>query len=212
VKRRGYHQREHIRERNNMPFKAGQGQEMREFGKELRKNNRTKYRRWYARVVAPKTESFKRAQEKYRETDGYKEGQKEYYRKIRERTVQGYIRYHVPEIISYRYINSFSSSTLFTDGKVLIDSGFLYKTKDGNKALVRLYEMGDNIDLYTIYVEHKGRGLGRKIMDAMKEYADKTMKTITPHQVRNDRFFISMGFKETSVVGGYRYNPKWRLR
>lgn len=120
--------------------------------------------------------------------------------------VEDFIVEQIPNIVSVKPVDSFRDRY-----GTLIDSGLLFTSKEGYKLLLNHSEDSAYIEIYTIYGEPQGTGLGSKIMNVIKLYSDYTMKPIRVYKVRNERFFEKMGF---DVRGGgvVMYRPQYRPR
>jgi len=108
---------------------------------------------------------------------------------------------------------------------------FVDKTRSEHPELdsLYIYPRGDDIRLDTIQIkkEHRGSGIGSKIINKIKDYADTNKKRIiltagtkdksfgTTSQSRLDKFYKGHGFvpnkgrsKDLSISATHTYTPK----
>jgi hypothetical protein len=87
--------------------------------------------------------------------------------------------------------------------------------QDGSGGELIASDKGDHINLSFINLETKGSGLGSKIINAIKEFSNKTGETIIVHKPYNEPFWKKMGFSDYGD-GTFRWNhtefmPHWKI-
>jgi GNAT superfamily N-acetyltransferase len=120
--------------------------------------------------------------------------------------------------------------SMITESDVELDS-FVESTKKEHPELKALYmhPRGDDIKLDTIAIhkEHQGSGVGSKVIEKIKDFADTHKKRViltagvrdkdfgTTSQSRLDKFYKKHGFipnkgksKDFSLTATHIYNPK----
>jgi len=74
---------------------------------------------------------------------------------------------------------------------------WIFEDRTGNKLFITMYsDLNNDINLQQIYAIPTGKGLGTKVVNILKEYADENGKTLYANEVENPDWCIKTGFTE----------------